>query len=174
MDFCYNLSGHAIIDQLMLGISWLGNGVIVPITLTILTAIIFAIKKKYRFAVTLLLAPLLGDLLKTFLKEMTRRPRPGWVGCHSLVSLTDFSFPSGHTIFYTIYFGLLAWYGYRYLRDRWYGKLLSIFSIAMIPLIGISRVYLGAHWISDVLAGYLIGGIVLVGTIFLLNKYPDK
>jgi membrane-associated phospholipid phosphatase len=174
MDFCYNLIGHPVVDRVMLAVSIFGDGIWIPVSLTVLTALIFLIFKKKRFALAIVLAPLLGNGIKSIIKNVVGRPRPGWEGCQSLVKLSDFSFPSGHTIFYTIYFGLLAWYGYRYLRDFWYGKLLYIFSALMIILVGISRVYIGAHWASDVLAGYVIGGIILGGTIYLLNKYPDK
>lgn len=158
----------------MLAVSWPGNGPWIPVTITVVTAIIFFLLNKKRFAIALVLAPLVGNLVKTILKQLIRRPRPGWVGCKFLVSPSDFSFPSGHTVFYTIFFGLLAWYGFRFLRDRWYGKLLYLFSCLMILLVGFSRVYLGAHWVTDVLAGYFVGGIILAGTIYLLNKYPEK
>lgn len=172
MDFCYNLSQTLILNKFMLGVSWFGNGWL-PVALAAVTGILFFAIGKKRFALAVWFAPLFGNIVKSLLKNWVKRPRPGWVGCQSLVKLPDYSFPSGHTIFYTIYFGLLAWYGFKYLNS-WKKYLACGVSIAMIALVGISRVYLGAHWASDVLAGYAIGGIILAGTIYLLNKYPKK
>jgi membrane-associated phospholipid phosphatase len=158
----------------MLAISWFGNGPWIPVGLTLVVGATFWFKKKKHFAIAILLAPLLGNIVKSGIKELVKRPRPGWEGCQSLVTLKDYSFPSGHTVFYTIFFGLLCWYGFKFLRDKWYGKLIYIFSGLMVALVGLSRIYVGAHWITDVLAGYAIGAIIIVGTIYLLNKYPDK
>jgi membrane-associated phospholipid phosphatase len=79
--------------------------------------------------------------------------------------------PSGHAIYYTIFFGLLAWYGIKGYWDKWYGKLFSILSIGLIALVGPSRIYLGAHWTSDVIAGYIIGGTILYVTTIIIKKY---
>jgi membrane-associated phospholipid phosphatase len=174
IDACYNLAGNIYLDKLMLGISWFGNGVWIPVALTLLAGITFWFFGKKHFAIAIVLAPLVGNIVKSGLKELVRRPRPGWEGCQSLVTLKDYSFPSGHTVFYTIFFGLLFWYGYKFLKDKWCGKVMYILPGIMFVLVGISRVYLGAHWITDVLAGYAIGAIILAVTIYLLNKYPDK
>lgn len=154
----------------MRGVSFLGDSWY-PYVLVVLVAAIFYLKKEKIFSVVLITAPLMGDVIKLILKNLVREPRPGWLGCPTLVDLHDFAMPSGHTIFYTIFFGLLACWG---IRKKWAtpgGKVLTLISIFMIATIGFSRVYLGAHWILDVEVGYLIGGLVLIGAVRLLEKY---
>jgi undecaprenyl-diphosphatase len=169
-EFCINIPRSDIITLLMRGISIFGDSW-PPYLLTLLVGITFFLLKKKIFAYTIVLAPFVGDIVKIILKNFFDRPRPGFSGCSSLVNLSDYAMPSGHTIFYTIFFGLLAWYGHKKFWDKWYGKTLVITSLALISLVGVSRVYLGAHWISDVLVGYIIGGIILLISIKLIEKY---
>lgn len=145
-----------------------GDGVLAPIAIVIVAAsLVFFIKKDKVFALILLLAPLLGNLIKFLLKIYYSVPRPEVFGCDVLVSYGDkYAFPSGHTIFYTVFFGLLAYYAIKNWSELWAKFVLPI-SILMIASIGYSRIYLGAHWYLDVFAGYLIGGTILVISILI-------
>lgn len=171
MDFCYNLSGNRTLDILMRATSNFGDGLIVPVVLVALMGIYFYRQKKV-LTIYFIGAVLGGEAIKQAIKILVARPRPGWVGCESLVGLTDFSFPSGHVIFYTTVFGLFLLFTSKKPSNLW-RLMMRLFSVAMILLIGFSRVYLGAHWITDVLAGYFIGGIILVAVIYLLKRFQD-
>lgn len=81
--------------------------------------------------------------------KLRREPRP------PLSLLTDWSFPSGHVLSFVACFGFLA-----YLARR--RKIISLFFIGLIVLIGPSRIYLRDHWINDVLVAYFLGGIWLI------------
>lgn len=100
------------------------------------------------------------------LKELFARPRP--FGEH-LVYATGFSFPSGHAMISTAFYGFLAYLALRLWPGR-NGKIIASILIILIFLIGISRVYLNVHYFSDVLAGFLLGGIILLLFIKLLPK----
>lgn len=100
------------------------------------------------------------------LKELFARPRP--LGEH-LTYAAGFSFPSGHAMISTAFYGFLAYLALRFLPGR-SGKILASVLVAIIFLIGLSRVYLNVHYFSDVLAGFLLGGIILLLFIKLLPK----
>jgi undecaprenyl-diphosphatase len=108
----------------------------------------------------------LGALgLASGLKAIWARPRPG----ESLVRVVGApvgpSFPSGHTLFYVGLFGFLFYWCSTFLRrGRTRTVLLWTFGLLLF-LVGPSRVYLGHHWATDVLAGYAIGLVYLLGVI---------
>lgn len=109
----------------------------------------------------------LALLISTALKLLIERARPltDYVaGMH----IPSFSFPSGHTTGSTIAFGLLAFYSY-YLLPRPFNYIcLAVFSL-LILLVGISRVYLGAHYPTDVIGGWILGGVILCVVIFVIK-----
>ena len=78
-----------------------------------------------------------------------------------LIEYPNLSFPSGHVVFFVQFFGFLLYLVARQKSPGWQ-RSATMFLVAWpITLVGVSRVYLGAHWPSDVLAGYLVGGIAL-------------
>ena len=92
-------------------------------------------------------------LLNQILKFIVQRPRPEGF---RLAVVSGFSFPSGHSMVAMAFFGLLAWFVWRYEKNRWMRNLLVIAFSIVILMIGISRVYLGVHYASDVLAGFCV------------------
>ncbi len=96
-----------------------------------------------------------GELLNVLLKHAFHRARPQWA--HPLVMLTSFSFPSGHAMSATTLYGFLAvWL--MVTLDSWRRRVaVAVSAAALILLIATSRVYLGAHYPSDVLAGIAAG-----------------
>lgn len=107
-----------------------------------------------------------GGLLNLLLKNFFERERPN---IHSMIGADGFSFPSGHSMGSMTYYGFL---GYLILRSKQkpLSKVgLGILLYLVILLIGISRIYLGVHYPSDVLAGYAAGLVWLVVCISVLE-----
>jgi undecaprenyl-diphosphatase len=96
-----------------------------------------------------------GAIMNNLLKEIIKRPRP--LLTSPLIDETSFSFPSGHTMNATVLYLLLVFYMFRFL-DRYKLKWFFIVGlICLVILIGVSRIYLGVHYPSDVAAGFLAG-----------------
>ncbi len=109
----------------------------------------------------MLAAGLTGTLIYKWLKQKTLRPRPYQVRQDVFMSgkpLDHFSFPSGHTL-HAVAFGLVALFYY---------PLLAMVLIPFIAMVGISRVVLGLHYPSDVLAGAAIGYVIAFASISLI------
>jgi len=81
------------------------------------------------------------------------------------------SFPSGHAFFAMVFWGLLAYFALTYLPKRSLRTTTLSGLLLIILLTGASRVYLGAHWPSDVLGGYVVGAVFLVALIWLHRKW---
>lgn len=131
----------------------------------VLISLFFIIKKKFRYDLFLWLVTIGGLGTAFVLKTIFHRDRP--IG--GLVAETSSSFPSAHSVlaiaFYAFIFYLLA----RNTKRR-FSKFLFILAIFLVPvLLGFSRLYLGVHYLSDVLAGYAIGDIW-----FLIGVYGLK
>ena len=98
-------------------------------------------------------------LLNQAMKFAIQRPRPDVL---RLVDVSGFSFPSGHSMAAMAVFGLLAWCVWRYERNpRRRIALMCLFALVIV-MVGISRIYLGVHYASDVLGGFCVSTIWLV------------
>lgn len=119
-------------------------------------------------SVTALVAALLPGVVNLLVKELIRRPRPGVDLVDVFSVLESYSFPSGHVMFYTGFFGFLWFVAYSILESSWKRTLFLIIFGALIVLVGVSRIYLGHHWASDILGAFLLGGLTLA---FVLQFY---
>jgi len=116
-------------------------------------------------AITAFIAALLPPLINVLVKELIRRPRPTTDLVQVLRILDSYSFPSGHVMFYVGFFGFIWFLVYTVLKRSVWRTLLLIFFGILIGLVGISRIYLGQHWASDVLGAYLLGGLTLIAIL---------
>jgi undecaprenyl-diphosphatase len=114
----------------------------------------------------MILAGGLITLVNTALKLAINRPRPPADLVHVLSPEQGNGFPSGHAFFVILILGLTAYFIFINLKNRVLRILALAGLIALILLTGISRVYLGVHWPSDVIGGYLIGGVFLTALIW--------
>jgi undecaprenyl-diphosphatase len=108
---------------------------------------------------------LLGDLIGGALKLLVARSRPSPDLVHVTQQLSSFSFPSGHTLHYTVFYGFLAFVVIMNFRPSWERAILVVICLALVALVGVSRVYLGEHWLTDVIGGYLTGLLLLTPLI---------
>ncbi len=155
---------------LMEFLTFLGNP-LSEIVLTLALAIFFYMKDLKKDAFLILLSVFGIGLLGEIIKVLIARPRPSPSLVHQVGSLFGKdSFPSGHVLFYVGFFGLLT-----FLLEKRFKKTLArdtatgLFLLLMV-LIGLSRIYLGAHWFSDVLGAYLLGFIWLSFVSFIYHK----
>ena len=96
-----------------------------------------------------------GMLLNKFLKFVFHRPRPHFDD--PILALTSYSFPSGHTMAATVLYGVLAALLVTKIKRRSFRMLVILAATLLIALVGFSRMYLGAHYLSDVLGAFAEG-----------------
>jgi membrane-associated phospholipid phosphatase len=150
------------LDLVALVVSAMGEvGLVVVLGLSLL---FFAWRRYWGVVLALALTTVGAELLDTALKAFFQRPRPSLVP--SPVAAQVFSFPSGHAMVSVAFYLCLAYVGWRLLHG-WRRVACAAVLIALIVAIGLSRLYLGVHYLTDVIAGYLAGFVwvdaVLIG-----------
>lgn len=142
------------VTQAMLAVSTF-NGITGISILSLLLAVYFLWMRDWYWLLGLVLTVPGGMLLNVIIKLAFHRVRPHFTD--PLVVLATYSFPSGHTMGATVFYGTLA--AYLMTRVHGFGPRLALFGFAllMIMVTGFSRVYLGAHFLSDVLAAFAEG-----------------
>lgn len=157
---------NEILDSLMKGFSWLGT-VYVAAVMVILFSLVFLLFKYINEAL-FTLSCLLSGGVSYVLKMMIDRPRPS-VDFVRVVQETHYqSFPSGHVLFYTTFFGSLMVIAlYSRVLKLSIKAIISLVCLGMIVLGAVSRIYLGAHWFTDVLGGFVVGVLFLMITASL-------
>lgn len=116
-------------------------------------------------SITALFAAASSLLLNYIIKTAVHRPRPTANLVEVFQNIQGFSFPSGHVMFYMAFFGFLLFLVFTLVKRVWWRYFLMSFLILLIALVGVSRMYLGEHWASDVLGGYLAGSLDLILSI---------
>jgi undecaprenyl-diphosphatase len=145
-------------------ISYFGNWeFIVPATLIVVWLLF--LKNKKKLIVPFALTVIVGEIITFWGKIFFQRARP----LSAVLIETDFSFPSGHATIAVTFYGYLAYILIKSTRGK-YARLIVTGAILVMFLIGFSRLYLGVHYLSDVLAGYLVGLLVLIIGIKLTEK----
>ena len=149
-------------------ISVLGSGVVLS-GLTFLSLAIFATRRNWRACLQLALAMGGAVAFDTVIKWTVQRPRPAEVYANTLP--ISYSFPSGHALFSFAFYMSIAWIVSRQSGNNWKNGLWVV-AILMAALIGASRIFLGVHYGSDVLGGYLIAAawLMLLATSTRMRK----
>jgi undecaprenyl-diphosphatase len=145
----FRLHATSGFTQLMLFIThW--NGIVGASIMGALLALWFWYRKAHYWLVVVLVAVPGGMLLNVALKHAFRRARPTLED--PLLTLSTYSFPSGHTAAATVFYGLLACYLVRRVRGWPARTAVMAACVLMVVLVALSRMYLGVHYLSDVLA----------------------
>ena len=167
----YNYISNNIINknrtEIVKVITNITSPIMVIITLLIL---VLAIKDK-KIKISLVINLLGITIINNLIKAIIARPRPE---INKLVTETGYSFPSGHSITSMVFYGYLVYLTYKYINNKKIKIPLIIFLILLIPTIGLSRIYLGVHYASDVLCGFLLGIIYLILFISISKKYLER
>lgn len=157
---------NASFNGLMHSISWVGFGIQAYIIAFVILMSIYLLGFRWE-AVASLIAALGSKLLNLVVKELVGRVRPSADLVQVSNLLDSYSFPSGHVMYYTGFFGFICFLTFTLLKPSWQRTLLLILFGGHVVLVGLSRIYLGEHWASDVVAAYLLGGLCLIAIIEL-------
>lgn len=149
-------------------ITTLGSSIVIVAGL-ISVAILIKDKKYFKIFV---FATLLGSIINNILKLIFHRPRPSQT--MALAAETSYSFPSGHSMVSMIFYGLVIYYVRKFIKKRWLRNLLIAILSIVILAVGVTRIYLGVHYATDVLAAYVLGFVYLVCFIKVLEKCESK
>ena len=133
------------------------------VLVSVLVAIALLVRRSWSLLAAWLFAVFGGEALNLLLKDLFARPRPHFE--RPFVVETSFSFPSGQAMESLVVYGMLAYFAVLASRDQ--GKrVISVGGAAvLVVLIGLSRLYLGAHYFSDVVGGFAAGGAWLSAVI---------
>jgi undecaprenyl-diphosphatase len=164
-----------LVTEAAIFITQLGSADVL-IGIMIISGIILWLRLGYRWETLMLAISLAGaSLLNILLKYTFRRARPE---IEHLVEVGGYSFPSGHSMVSASFYGMLAYIIWSYLREKekpsWP---VIIIGGVLILLIGLSRIYLGVHFPSDVVAGFAAGGVWTFACIIgleLLHRSKSK
>ena len=141
------------------------GGAIFVIVLTII--LFFTIKDK-KIGASIVANLGIVTILNQILKFIMQRPRPTGF---RIIEETGYSFPSGHSMVSLAFYGYLIYLIYKYIENKHLERILITLLSLLICIIGVSRIYLGVHYTSDVLGGFLIATAYLVIYIELINKF---
>jgi undecaprenyl-diphosphatase len=163
------VAGHAALVTIVKAVTWLGSGGVLW-TLIAAAAVVLAIRRQWQLAIYLLVTGAGALVLDPVLKSLVGRLRP--VVAHPIAHGNGNSFPSGHSLGSIVCYGALFLVFLPATRGRW-RRVLTAGTVILIAAIGISRVLLGVHYVSDVLGGWALGitWLGLTAFAFELSRY---
>ena len=166
-DALYGLIGPN--EALVESITFLGNNATL-IVLVVLVALGLLLARRTWLAARVVVASGVGGLVVLGLKSLFHRARP----VEQIIPAGGFSFPSGHAFASTVFYGMmvvLVWH----LTDRpWVRALASVLGAGVIVAVGLSRVYLNVHYLTDVLAGWSVGLAWLIASVLLIDWVEQR
>lgn len=137
--------------------------------IVLLGVLCFMFCKKNRWFITF---DLVGcTVINQTIKHIVRRPRPNVL---RLVSESGYSFPSGHSMISVAFYGLVIYFVYKNINNKYLKwSLISLLSL-LILTIGFSRIYVGVHYFTDVVGGFFLALAYLIVYIYIYNKKVIK
>ena len=162
----YNIVSNLISDKLtplVKMVTWFGSAT----CLILLTVILFVIIKNKKAGLLIGTNLVIITILNQTLKSLLQRPRPTGF---RIINETGYSFPSGHSMISMAFYGFLIYLIYKNVKNKYLKFTLIIILIILIISIGLSRIYLGVHYTSDVLAGFLLSIAYLIFYCNVVDK----
>lgn len=160
-----------LLNPLVIAVTHLSD----TVTIVAFCAILLILPNRKKYGLPVSLASLGGLAIYKPMKHIFLRARPD-AALH-LVKQGGFSFPSGHSVTSVIFYGVLIYLLKRHCKNDKLRKVLTVICGFLALTIGPSRIYVGVHWPTDVLAGWCIGGAVLMVSICILERIyygPDR
>ncbi len=157
-----------LLDRVMLGFTFLGEPKFL-LVICVSLSIMLLVRHHRSEATTIAIAGAGAIGLNILLKQLFSRPRPQlW---ERTVKVDFYSFPSGHAMVSMVMYGLLGYFlASRFPKQRWW---IYSFTILLVAVIGLSRLYLGVHWPTDIIAGYTAGLVWLLACILSLEVWKQ-
>jgi membrane-associated phospholipid phosphatase len=145
-----------------------------PYILGLALVVVLLFRLWWRRLIFIAVATGAAGLIAWILKLIVNRPRPELALVQVMVATQGSDFPSGHAAMAVAAGGFLFYLMPSLVRSTAITALLRALIIVIIAAVGVSRIYLGAHWLSDVVGGLCLGGLVLYPAIVLYKKYGVK
>ena len=153
----------SFLDNYFIFITKFANALII-----VFVVLIFLLITRNRYGVFLLVSSIDAVIMTTLIKVVVKRVRPEEL---RLISQGGYSFPSGHSMMSICVYGYLLYLAIKHIKNKIIKILVSSILFLVILSIGVSRIYVGVHFASDVLAGFSLGISYLCLLIYVLEKY---
>lgn len=155
-------------DRVMLAFTFFGEPNLL-LALSVSLGIMLWVRKHRSEATTIAVTGAGALGLNILLKQLFARARPQiW---ERTVEVKFYSFPSGHAMISMVIYGLLGYLlGSRFPKQRWW---IYSLTVILVAIIGLSRLYLGVHWPTDIIAGYTAGLVWLIACIYSLEVWKQ-
>ena len=163
----YNIISKYLISDFMTPIVKTVTQLASPIFLVVLTILLIVFIKNNNIRKYICANLIISTILNFGLKNIVRRARPDEF---RIIEESGYSFPSGHSMVSMAFYGLLIYLIYKKVNNKYLKNFLIILLSVIIFLIGLSRIYLGVHYTSDVLAGFLLGLSYLIIFVSIINE----
>ena len=167
----YNIISTFLISDFVTPIAKFITNLGGAVFIIILTLLLFIGIKNKKIGISIFTNLVFVTVLNQLLKRILQRPRPTEF---RIIEETGYSFPSGHSMISMAFYGYLIYLIYKYVKNKYIKWSLIVLLSLLICTIGISRIYLGVHYTSDVLGGFLISISYLVIYTSAVNKYLVK
>lgn len=160
-----------LLTSLMKFFTFIGGGVPVVVVSFIIMFFLYKVLHHRRELILFIWVVIGSAILNESLKLIFHRARPV---LHRIIDANGFSFPSGHSMAAFSLYGVVAFLLWRHVSTPIGRGILLIASIIMIMAIGVSRIYLGVHYPSDVIGGFLASGSLLTVSIWFYQRFQEK
>lgn len=157
----------SVMTNIVKGITFFGNMKTIVVFNILLVILVFIKKNTKLLLITI--SSIVSGVSNTLIKNIVRRARP--LGL-ALIEENTYSFPSGHAMISVLFYGMIVYLLWKH-KVKGY-KLITPVLVILILLIGLSRIYLGVHFGSDILAGWSLGLGILLIEIELYKKYNKE
>ena len=158
------------LTKVMRALSWIGSPLVLTPVVALAAGLLWwrGLKDDAVLVATAALGGVaLDEVMKLHFKRL--RPEVPWAFVHE----HSFSFPSGHSVLAIVMYGVIVYKTQDKLRSKWARALLMVAAFLMVVGIGVSRVYLGVHYPSDVAGGYFVGAVWL-GAVIGSDLWVDR
>lgn len=156
------------LTRIMKGFTFLGSSLVATLLSVIAFLFLWLVLRHRKELLMFLLSVGGSEIWNIIIKNWMQRQRPN---THRLIEISGFSFPSGHSMAAFALYGTLTYLLWRHIPALAGRIAMIVIGVALTLLIGISRIYLGVHYPSDVFGGYLASATWLMLSIYIFEKY---